>query len=151
MDENFDVSIDYDAMKKILERMDENGGVIAPPSYFTQVPDMFVRRKDLTVGEKMIFIYIWGYAANKGHAFPSNKRMQEELGMSKNTIIKNINALEAKGGIFIVNQFKKSSGQQVANLYFLAEVNMQTGEFDSKYLDMNKLMYPEKKRILEKL
>lgn len=148
---NENIGIDLEAMKRILERMDENGGVIAPPNYFTQVPDMFVRRTDLNISEKILFIYIWGYAANKGAAFPSNKRMQEELGMSKNTIIKTLSSLEAKGGIYILNQFKKSNGQQVANLYFLAEVNMQTGEFDSKYLEMNKLLYPEKKRILENL
>lgn len=149
--DDLELGFDYEAMKKILERMDENGGVIAPPTYFTQVPDMFVRRTDLTINEKMVFIYIWGYAANKGHAFPSQARMLKELGITKPTLNKVLNALEAKNGIFIVNQFKKSTGQQVANLYFLAEVNMQTGEFDSKYIEINKMMYPEKKRILEKL
>lgn len=145
------VGIDLEAMKRILERMDENGGVIAPPNYFTQVPDMFVRRTDLNITEKMLFIYIWGYAANKGAAFPSQARMLNELGISKPTLNKTLSSLETKGGIYLVNQFKKSNGTQVANLYFLAEVNMQTGEFDSKYLEMNKLLYPEKKRILENL
>lgn len=149
--DDLDVGFDYEGMKKILERIDENGGVIAPPSYFTQVPDMFVRRTDLTINEKMVFIYIWGYAADKGHAFPSQSRMLKELGITKPTLNKVLNALEEKNALYVVNQFKKSTGQQVANLYFMAQVNMQTGEFDSTYIEMNKIMYPEKKRILEKL
>lgn len=142
--------IDVDVLKKLLDNIDGNGGVIAPQSYFTQVPDMFVRRTDLDLKEKMVFIYLWGYASNKGVAFPSQGRIMTELRISKPTLNKALKSLEIKGGIYVVNQFKRSTGQQLANLYILAEINMQDGMFEPGYIEVNKTIYPDKKRIIEK-
>lgn len=141
--------MDIESTKRLVELMGENGGVIAPPSYFTQVPDMFTRRTDLSMQEKMLFIYIWGYAANKGHAFPTQSRMLKELGITKPTLNKILNSLEAKGGIYVVNQFIGNTSVRTANLYFLSVVDMKTGEFDNEYLDMQKKLYPDKQRILK--
>lgn len=139
--------MNIEGTKALIDIFGENGGVIAPPSYFTQVPDAFCRRTDLNMNEKMLFIYLWGYAANKGHAFPSQGRMLDELGITKPTLNKLLKSLETKGGIFIVNQFKNKA--QISNLYFLSEVDIKTGEFDDNYLGMQKQLYPDKKRILK--
>lgn len=143
--------LDRETLRKLIERMDENGGVIAPPSYFTQVPDNFNRRPDLTMQEKLVFTYIWGYCSNKGHAFPSQARMLKELATTKPTLNKILRSLEEKNGIYIINQYTdETMTEKTVNLYYISEVDLYTGEFKTEGLDLIKAMYPDKIRILPK-
>ena len=141
--------LDREELLKIIDRMGENGGVITPPSYFTQVPDKFYRRSDLTLQEKGVFVYIWGYSSNKGHAFPSQSRMLKELGISKPTLNKILKSLEDKGGMYIINQYKdEAMTEKTVNLYYISEVDLYTGEFKTNGLDIVKTVYPDKVRVI---
>lgn len=137
---------EIERLKKLIEQASENGGVIAPPTYFTQVPDMFSRRTDLTIQEKMIFIYLWGYGSNKQYAFPSQTRMLTELGISKPTLISILKSLEKKGGLYIVHQYKGHSREKTVNLYYICAINPVDGCFISDYFNTVRALYPNKVR-----
>lgn len=138
--------LDIERLKKFMAQADENGGVIAPPTYFTQVPDMFSRRTDLTLQEKMVFIYLWGYGSNKQYAFPSQVRMLKELGISKPTLISILRSLEKKGGLYIVHQYKGNSKEKTVNLYYICAINPVDGAFVEGYFDAVRMLYPDKIR-----
>ena len=70
--------------------------------------------------------------------------MIEELGWSKPTIIKVLKSLEEKGGIYIINRRYKSTREKATNLYYLCEIDSQTGSFKEHYLDIVKAVYPGK-------
>lgn len=140
--------LDLERLKRSIEQAEVSGGVVAPPTYFTQVPDMFSRRTDLSLKEKMLFIYLWGYGSNKNYAFPSQSRMLKELGISLPTLINTLKSLEDKGGLYIVNQYKKSTNERTVNLYYICAVDPIDGSFIEDYFKAVKMLYPEKVRMI---
>lgn len=133
--------------KRMLREMIENSdtGVIAPSSYFIQVPNSFIRNENLSVTEKMMYMYILGFGFDRRGVYPSQTRMMKELGLSRPTIIKTLKSLEEKGGLYIINRYYKNKKEKTTNLYYLCEIDSSTGDFNKKYLDIVKALYPEKK------
>lgn len=126
-----------------------NEGVLAPQTYFVQVPNEFIRNKDIDIKEKMLYIYLLSFASGRYNAYPGLKRMQDELGITKKTIIKILKSLEEKEGIYIINRvYKNNPNKKGTNLYYLSEIDSQTGSFRKGYLDVVKEMYPNKVCII---
>lgn len=73
----------------INEQLSEGYGII---------PRSIMRNKELKIIEKSILAYMLSFTgAGKNVCWPSLKTIAEELGVCKNTIIKNINNLQIKG------------------------------------------------------
>lgn len=121
-----------------------NGVVLTQEEIFVQVPNSFIRNPEYSVGEKIVYIYLWGYGINSGKVYPSQNKISKDLGLSKPTVIKILNQLEDKKGILILNRVLKDSKEKTTNLYCLSKINQQNGSFDSSYLDILKTAYPNK-------
>lgn len=67
--------------------------------------------------------------ANYG-AFPSNKKIQEETGMSVPTINKTLASLEVKNAIITLKRFKRDERRQLQNLVMFNRFNEYTGTFE---------------------
>lgn len=134
-------------IKEIKDIINNSNGVITPDNYFVQVPNSFIRNSELTIQEKIIYIYLWGFGGNKSYGYPSQAKMVKELNMSRATITKFLKSLEDKGGIYIINRYKKDKGQ-TTNIYYLMEIDVNTGGFIKQYLDILKEVYPTKTTII---
>ena len=62
-------------------------------------------------------------------AFPSNKKISEETGMSVPTINKTLASLEEKNAIMIIQRYLKDSRRQIQNLVMFNKFDEYTGTF----------------------
>ena len=121
-----------------------SNGVINSNNYFTQVPNSFVRNENLTHYEKLLYIYIWGYGGDRRGSYPSHSLMVKHLGFSKSTIKRTLKSLEDKNGLYIINRVKKKTKEKSTNVYYLAEIDLNTGAFVKESLDIVRQLYPNK-------
>lgn len=137
--------------KEELERkLNSSNGVVTPQSYFVPVPNSFVRNSKLTIYEKMIYIFLWGFAGgDRKLCYPSQGRMSKELNISKSTIIRSLKTLEEKGFIYVINQYKAITKEKISNLYYLCEIDTEIGDPKPRYFELVAQVYPDKIRIIE--
>ena len=128
----------------LLERIKRSNGVVTPQNYFVQVPNSFIRNPKYTSNEKMMYIYLWGFGGESLNSYPGQSRMIRDLGWSKPTVINVLKKLEEKGGIYIVNRKFRGTNEKATNLYYLAEINTNTGDFIENSIDIIKQVYPDK-------
>lgn len=128
----------------LLERIRRSNGVITPQNYFVQVPNSFIRNPKYTSNEKMMYIYLWGFGGESLNSYPGQSRMIRDLGWSKPTVINVLKKLEEKSGIYIVNRKFRGTNEKATNLYYLAKINTNTGDFIENSIDIIKQVYPDK-------
>lgn len=142
--------VQYLTREQLEIMLNKSNGVVSPQSYFVPVPNSFVRNLNLTVYEKMIFIYLWGFGGGeKKHCYPSQGRMSKELKISKSTIIRNLKTLEEKGFVYVINQYKAITKEKISNLYYLCEIDNEIGDPKPRYFELVAQVYPDKIRIIE--
>lgn len=115
---------------------------------FIQVPNSFMRNENLTINQKMIYLYLWGYGIDLRPSYPSHATMKKHLGLSKPTIIEILKKLEELGGVYIINRIKKKTKAKTTNLYYLAEIDNKTGCFVDESLQMIRALYPEGNKVV---
>lgn len=129
-----------------LETMlnDVNVGVIAPKQQlFVQVPIEFICNYEYTDKELRLYLYLWSFSViGPASAYPSHAKIQKDLKWSRSTVIRTLNSLEDKKGIFTINRFYEETKEKTSNLYFL--IAIKNGRFD--ICEYNKLekMYPNR-------
>ena len=147
-DFNYNQSIDEDLkdnITNILNRIRHTNGVLSPNRATVDIPILFLRNKKYTIYEKILYQYLLTYSTNHGDAYPSLERMQLELGLSRPTLIKHLKSLEEKNGVLILNRINKETNEKDTNLYYLGEIIYKTGDFNKSYLDLVKMIFPNKK------
>ena len=138
------MSYSQEEIDLLLERIRRSNGVITPQNYFVQVPNSFIRNPKYTSNEKMMYIYLWGFGGDSLNSYPGQSRMIRDLGWSKPTVINVLKKLEEKGGIYIVNRKFRGTNEKATNLYYLAKINTNTGDFIENSIDIIKQVYPDK-------
>ena len=68
-------------------------------SYTPSITNELVRDKSLKANTKILLLVLMTYENKEGFAYPSQPRLIEETGLSKNTLLKCLNELEEKGYI----------------------------------------------------
>ena len=131
-------------IKRIKEMIKQSKGVVNQNTCFIQLPNSFVRRGDLTITEKMVYICLWGYGIDLRPSYPSHDKIAKNLNTSRSTIIRAIISLEDKGGLYVLNRALEKNKAKTTNLYYLAEIDSETGSFKSESLDLIKYLYPDK-------
>ena len=139
---NKEENVDIEVLKSLIEH---SNGVVTSQTYFIQVPNSFMRNKDLNIYEKSLYLYIWGYGGDRRGAYPSHGAMIEHLGISKSTVKRSLKSLEEKGGICILNRIKKGTNEKSTNIYYLAEIDVNDGNFIKESIDIVKKIYLDKK------
>lgn len=68
-------------------------------SYTPSITNELIRDKRLKANTKILLLVLMTYENKEGFAYPSQPRLIEETGLSKNTLLKCLNELEEKGYI----------------------------------------------------
>lgn len=68
-------------------------------SYTSSITNELIRDKSLKANTKILLLVLMTYENREGFAYPSQPRLIEETGLSKNTLLKCLNELEEKGYI----------------------------------------------------
>ena len=68
-------------------------------SYTPSITNELIRDKSLKANTKILLLVLMTYENKEGFAYPSQARLIEETGLSKNTLLKCLNELEEKGYI----------------------------------------------------
>ena len=105
--------------------------------------------KGLNINEKMVYLTLWSMAGEKSYAFPSGKKICEELGISRNTLLRTLKSLEEKGCIYTIYQYDKETDRQLSNLYYVIEWIANESRFNDEHFELLKRLYPTKKRYLD--
>lgn len=112
-----------------LKQLAESGLVGAyKKTYFVMAENNFIRNPKYTVNQKMVYLTLASYAGVVGSCYPSQGTLSKDLNLSVNTVKTVLKQLEELGAIIIVNQVTEIN-RKTSNLYILAEIDKQTGEF----------------------
>ncbi|MGL4874601.1 MAG: helix-turn-helix domain-containing protein [Clostridium sp.] len=124
-------------------------GVFSFQEIFIQVPNSFLRN-ELTPNEKTLYLILWGYSVNREGVYPSHSKLMENIGVSKNTLIKTINSLEDKGWIIVLNRIYKESKEKSSNIYYLAQIDNKIGSPVQESIKIIKDLFPDKTVYISK-
>jgi hypothetical protein len=81
---------------------------------FTQIPNLVLRRGDLTPGAKLTYMVLLSYAWQKDHAYPGQDRLAGDMGVSERSVITYLKQLQDTGLITINRR-----GLGLTNIYVL--------------------------------
>ena len=91
-------------------------------SYTSSITNELIRDKSLKANTKILLLVLMTYENKEGFAYPSQPRLIEETGLSKNTLLKCLNELEEKGYI------KRVKENGVNNKYYInRDIKIDTG------------------------
>ena len=91
-------------------------------SYTSSITNELIRDKSLKANTKILLLVLMTYENKEGFAYPSQPRLIEETGLSKNTLLKCLNELEEKGYI------KRVKENGVNNKYYINRKNKKIFE-----------------------
>lgn len=119
--------------EEIINEMELYGAVdiVRPKIKFEKAYVTMVCNPKFTNNEVRLYLYLKlnDSVANYG-AFPSNKKIAEETGMSVPTVIKTLNSLQQKNAILVIQRFYKKDRKQIQNLVMFNKFNEYTGVFE---------------------
>ena len=95
---------------------------------FIQIENNFINNPNYTTVEKLIYMSLCTYAFQKNNCYPSHSTLAENLGINRRTVIRTLKSLEEKGAIIVIKR-KFQSNRKTSNLYILADIDNNTGEF----------------------
>lgn len=124
--------------------MEYNKKNITSKSYFTQIPNSFIRNTHITTNEKIMYIYLYGFGVQSKNMYPGQSRIIKELGWSKSKVISVLNRLEKSGRIYIINRCYEITNERATNLYYLSDIDNSTDGFITDSLNVVKAIYPNK-------
>ena len=81
---------------------------------FTQVPNVILTNKDLSVGAKLAYAMLLHYAWQNNFCFPGQERLATDIGAGKRSVIRFMAELERSGFVAV-----KRRGLGQTNLYQL--------------------------------
>ena len=91
-------------------------------SYTPSITNELIRDKSLKANTKILLLVLMTYENKEGFAYPSQPRLIEETGLSKNTLLKCLNELEEKGYL------KRVKENGVNNKYYInRDIKIDTG------------------------
>lgn len=85
-------------------------------SGWSSVPNWVIRSTVLKGSEKLLYIALLNHADQHGNSWPSLKRLSEEVGASRNTILKHLDRL-AELGLVVKRKRERDDGGNASNLY----------------------------------
>ena len=81
---------------------------------FTQIPNLVLRRSDLSPGAKLTYMALLSYAWQEDHAYPGQDRLATDMGVSERSVITYLKQLQESGLITI-----RRRGLGMTNIYVL--------------------------------
>lgn len=119
-------------------------------TYFVMADNAFIRNPKYTPVQKMVYLCLQSYAGAVSSCFPSKETLAKDLGVATRTVYTALKELEKHGGVIIANQITETN-RKTSNLYILAEIDKDTGEFIPESIEKFKVLTLEPLRVKEKL
>ena len=95
---------------------------------FIQIENNFINNPNYNIYEKLVYMSLCTYAFQKNNCYPSHSTLAENLGINRRTVIRTLKSLEEKDAIIVIKR-KFQSNRKTSNLYILADIDNNTGEF----------------------
>lgn len=109
-------------------------------NYFVILEHAFLRNSKYTITEKMLYLNLLAYAGDKSSAFPSINSMAMDLNIGESTVKRSITTLIEKHGLLLVKRKYKDNNADTSNMYILADIDKNTGEFIPESLEQFKCL-----------
>lgn len=116
------------------ENMFNNGVLDIAKQPFVMAYNTFILNENYSINQKMTFLALKSFGGNKNNCYPSKETLAKKLSISKRTVTTVLKQLEELGAIVIINRYAESN-RKTSNLYILADVDLNTGNFISNSLD----------------
>ena len=117
------------------ENMFNNGVLDVAKQPFVMAYNTFNLNEKYTMQQKMLFLGLKSVGGLKNNCYPSKATLAKKLSTTVYTIERLLKQLEELGAILIINRHMESN-RKTSNLYILADVNLNTGDFISSSLDI---------------
>jgi Helix-turn-helix domain len=88
---------------------------------FTQIPNLLLRREDITPGAKLTYMVLLSYAWQSDSCFPGHDRLATDMGVAKRSVVTYLQQLKDKGMIIVE---RRGLGQ--TNVYRLPRLTTST-------------------------
>ncbi|WP_017825422.1 helix-turn-helix domain-containing protein [Clostridium botulinum] len=111
-------------------------------NYFFQVPNAFSRNMELSMDEKMFYIYVCGFG-NK--CYQNQTTICKELSISKPKLRKIMKGLEEKKYVYIQRRFGEKTKEKATPVIYPLPLDKRTGLLTNHYkeiLDYSKTTFP---------
>lgn len=115
---------------KQIKKMAENGliGAYKKKTYFVMAENIFLRNPKYTINQKMVYLCLQSYTGAVDSCFPSKDTIAKGLNICVKSAYNTLKELEEIGAILVINQVTETN-RKTSNLYILAEINKDTGDF----------------------
>lgn len=94
---------------------------------FTQIPNLILRKQNLSPGAKLTYMGLLSYAWQKGSCFPGQDQLAEDLGISRRSLVTYLQQLKDANLLRV-----KRRGLGRTNIYFLPKFLSGNGSSGSK-------------------
>jgi len=94
----------------------QGGDIISNGGGFTQVPNSILVSKKVSVGAKLTYALLLKYAWQNDFCFPGQKRLADDIGVTKRSFFSFVKELEKAGFIKIQRRGQDKVNQNILNL-----------------------------------
>ncbi|UZP04408.1 helix-turn-helix domain-containing protein [Clostridium botulinum] len=111
-------------------------------TFFVQIPNAFVRNKELNMQEKIFYIYVCGFGNS---CFQNQSKICNELGITKPTLRKVMKGLEEKNYIYVQRKYSENAKEKATPVIYPLPLDKETGLLTNHYkeiLDYSKTTFP---------
>jgi len=88
---------------------------------FTQIPNVILRRPDISPGSKLAYVMLLSYAWHKDSCFPGQDTLSEDMGVSNRSVVTYMKELQSVGLLIV-----KRRGLGLTNLYVLPRLTARS-------------------------
>ncbi len=115
-------------------------------TYFVQAENNFIRNPKYSINVKMVYLALQSYAGAVTSCYPSKNTLAKDLATSSKTIERVLKQLEELGAILVINQITENN-RKTSNMYILADIDKNTGDFIKDSIKQFKCLTLEPIRI----
>ena len=117
-----------DEVKQLKILVESGLAGVYKKTFFVMAENNFIKNPKYTINHKMVYLCLATYAGAVNSCFPSKETISKNLNVTTKTIYTVLKQLEELGAIIIVNQITENN-RMTSNLYILADINKDTGNF----------------------
>lgn len=123
-----------------------NGVIDVAKQPFVMVYNSFILNEKYTITQKMMFLALKSYGGSKNNCYPSHETLSKQLYTSVSSVKRVLKELDELGAILTINRYMESN-RKTSNLYILADINLNTGEFIKESLNPYRSLKKSKVKV----
>lgn len=117
-----------------IDKIFGNGIIDTGRQPFVMAYNSFILNKEYSMQQKILFLALKAHAGANGDCFPGKDLLAEETKTTVKTVARLLKQLEEMDALLIINR-RKESNRKTSNMYILADIDTNTGNFIPSSLD----------------